>query len=211
MTARTREALGRVCALYPSAVISGRSRDDVSRRVAGCGVRHVVGNHGLEPSPEQDDFAGVVRDAGRRLAIALAGRPGVELEDKRYTLALHYRWSPDRDAACRAIGAAVAALPFPVRAVPGELVVNVVPGGAPHKGDALRRLIRHEGCDAALYVGDDFTDEDAFRLATTGEAMTVRVGRSTSSAASHFLCDRDEVDLLLERMAALRQGGAPGA
>lgn len=211
MSPRTREILARVCALYPCAVISGRSRGDVMERVAGSGVRYVVGNHGLEPWPGQEGFARAAQDARGLLEEDLRGRPGVDIEDKHYTLAVHYRHAPDRDEACRAIGAAVASLPRPMRAVPGKLVVNVVPGGAPDKGDALRRLKRQEGSDAALYVGDDVTDEDAFRLAATGEAMSVRVGESSSSAASHYVRDREEVDLLLERLVALRGDGAPAA
>jgi trehalose 6-phosphate phosphatase len=211
MSTRTRELLARVCALYPCAVISGRSRGDVMERVAGSGVRHVVGNHGLEPWPGQEGFAQAVHDVRGLLQEVFRDRPGVDIEDKHYTLAVHYRRAPDRDEACRAIGAAVAALPLPMRAVPGKFVVNVVPGGAPDKGDALRRLIRQEGSDAALYVGDDVTDEDAFRLAETGEAMSVRVGESSSSAASHFVRDREEVDVLLERLATLREQGVPAA
>ena len=52
----TSELFERVCRLYPCAVISGRSRDDVVRRVNGAPLRYVMGNHGLEPGPHMGAF-----------------------------------------------------------------------------------------------------------------------------------------------------------
>lgn len=205
MRLRTRRLLATVCARYPSAVISGRGRDDVFRRLDGVGVAHVVGNHGLEPWEGMKAFERGTSQALRRLSKQLAVRDDVDLEDKRYSLAIHYRRSRHRREAEHAIRAAVDTLPVPMRVVPGKLVLNVVPCGAPNKGDALRRVLGIERCKSALYVGDDETDEDVFRLERSGRLLAIRVGLSRSSAAPWYLRDQGEVDVLLATLADLSQ------
>jgi trehalose 6-phosphate phosphatase len=205
MRPRTRDLLARVCAGYPSAVISGRDRSDVTERLDGAGVRHVIGNHGLEPSQGLEDFARATKQAIRRLSEQLASRDDVDIEHKRYSLAIHYRRSRRRLEAEEAIRTAIDGLPAAMRLIPGKLVLNLVPHGAPNKGDALRRLKEIENCDGALYVGDDVTDEDVFRMERSGEVVAVRVGRSKSSAASWHLEDQSRVDDLLAKLASLRE------
>jgi trehalose 6-phosphate phosphatase len=225
MRARTRLLLRRLCALYPCAVISGRSQRDTAARMTGVPVRHVIGNHGLEPG---GDLATCQRVAGQALELLrprLAGWPGVELEDKRYSFSLHYRRAEHPVATRRELEAAIAELPVAMRVIRGKLVLNAVPVQAPHKGDALRALMARERTDLALYVGDDVTDEDVFRLyrqpgqaaparhgrppATqhrdASQVLTVRIGRSRSSAARYFLREQQQIDELLARLAALRR------
>lgn len=202
----TRELLARVCTLYPCAVITGRGREDVSARLLGTGLKHLVGNHGMEPSRGMESFEGAMAEAHDELAGRLADHPGLDVEKKRFSLAIHYRRAPDREAARRRIHAAVADLAVPVKTVAGILVVNIVPEGAPHKGDALLELLAVEGAERALYVGDDVTDEDVFRLDPVCGVVGVRVGESSASAAKYFLEDQQEIDALLETLAGLRAG-----
>lgn len=205
MRARTSDLFAKVCSLYPCAVISGRSQSDVSARLGTAPIKYVIGNHGLEPGASLDEFQEEIVQARAALENALAGMAGVDLEDKRYSLALHYRRSRNKRLARSAILAAVAALPVRMRVVPGKLVVNVVPERAPNKGDALLELRRAEQADTALYVGDDVTDEDVFELDQPGRLLTVRVGESRSSAAAYFLRDQNEMDRLLGKLIALRE------
>jgi trehalose 6-phosphate phosphatase len=212
MRPATRDLLAAVCARYPCAVISGRSRADVEGRLGGAAVRYVVGNHGAEPSVEMASFEETVRAVRPRLEAALAGLQGVEIEDKRYSLAVHYRRSRAVTAARATITAAVAALPTKTRVVAGKRVINVLPEGAPHKGVALAALQAVSGTDVALYVGDDVSDEDVFETERPGRLIGVRVGRSASSAATYFLDDQRQIDALLARLADLRPAaGTRGA
>ena len=55
-----------------------------------------------------------------------------------------------------------------------------------------------------MYVGDDVTDEDVFRLDQPGRLFTVRIGRSKTSAARYYLRQQQEIDTLLEHLVALR-------
>lgn len=209
MRERTRELFERVCGLYPSAVISGRGKEDVAARLGTAPVAYVVGNHGLEPGAGLDDFAEEIGRARIALEQALKFVPGVDLEDKRYSLAVHYRRSRNKGLVRADILAAIAALPIPTRVVAGKLVVNVLPERAPNKGDALLALRSAANADVALYVGDDVTDEDVFELDQPGRLVSVRVGESRSSAAAYFLRDQREIDRLLERLVALRQKPTP--
>jgi trehalose 6-phosphate phosphatase len=168
-----------------------------------------MGNHGLEPGEHLSTFERLVAAARPLLEEALAGHPGVDVEDKRFSLAVHYRRSRRKRDARAAIYRAVQALPRPTRTIPGKLVINVLPERAPHKGDALLRLRSKEGADTAIYVGDDETDEDVFQLDQPGRLLSVRVGRSESSEAAYYLRSQREIDIMLSRLTGFRQAGRP--
>lgn len=210
MRPRTHALLDAVCKLYPCAVISGRSRDDVAQRLGGVPAKYLVGNHGMEPGECIEMFEGQVKDMRLELEKIFENVPGIDVEDKRYSLAVHYRKARRIQEARRAIYEAIERLPWPVRTVAGKRVVNVLPERAPHKGDALLALRAQEGADTALYVGDDITDEDVFELDQPGRLLSIRVGQSRRSAAAFFLRNQREIDDLLERLVALKsdeQGG----
>lgn len=204
MRVRTAELLGELVRRYPVAAISGRAKSDVLRRLGGARLRHVVGNHGLEPGGDVRASARIMRRCLPLLTAGLAGVAGVEVEDKRYSLAVHYRHARSKTAARARIAATIAGLPDPMRVIAGKLVVNLVPASAPNKGDALLALREKERADVALYVGDDVTDEDVFVLDEPGVVVSARVGRSTRSAAPYFLRDQREMDLLLAALVQLR-------
>jgi trehalose 6-phosphate phosphatase len=201
----TARLFARLCEAYPVAVISGRARDDVGRRLGTARPRYVIGNHGLEPGVDMRPYEAFVQAALDELAPALGGLQGVELEDKTYSLAIHYRRSRTRREARQTIQSVLESLVTPARVVEGKCVVNLVPPGAPDKGDAVRRLRAADGANVALYVGDDFTDEDVFRLDEPGRLLSIRVGESATSAVPYCLRDQLEIDEMLAFLLALRQ------
>lgn len=205
MRARTRRLFAVLSERYPCVVISGRAAADVSARLGEARLRAVVGNHGLEPAGDMARFAREVRGWLPQLVRSVSSLEGVEIEDKRYSVAVHYRRARGRRAARAAIAEAVAALGHAVRAVPGKCVINVLPEGAPHKGLALQRLRRELAADVALYVGDDETDEDVFNLEAPGQLLGIRVGKSMRSRASYFLTSQREIDALIELLISLRE------
>lgn len=201
---RTLTLLTQLCSLYPCAVISGRGRADAQRLLAGARVHYVVGNHGLEPG---GDLAAARRDvtrACRALQQLSEQDPGIELEHKKYSLALHYRRCTDKRTARRLIESAIAALPVAVRVIGGKRVVNLVPAKAPDKGAALQSLRKQAGARIALYAGDDITDEDVFRLQQPNRLLSVRIGQSRRSAAEYYLQSQRDIDRLLATLIALR-------
>jgi trehalose 6-phosphate phosphatase len=200
----TRLLLARVARLYPCIVISGRARRDAVRFVRGVPVFEVLGNHGIEPWDRRADFAARVRGWLPRLASDLRGVAGVVIEGKGLSVSIHYRAAPIKTLARERIRAAAARIEG-ARLIGGKCVLNLVPAGAPHKGTALEAARMRLGCDSALYVGDDETDEDVFRTHDPRVVVTVRVGRTARSRARFFVRSQRNVDALLARLVALRQ------
>ena len=112
------------------------------------------------------------------------------------SLAIHYRRAANRAAARRTIRHAIEALPG-ARALDGKCVVNVLPVAYAHKGLVLRTIARARRATHVLFVGDDVTDEAAFRTAVAPHYVTVRVGRGAQSAASYSLGSQAGIDELL--------------
>jgi trehalose 6-phosphate phosphatase len=205
LRAPTRKLLARLAQVRPCAVISGRSLADLVPRLAGLELELLVGNHGAEwhDTPIASLVQMPVRAWRRALHARLAGMPGVVIEDKGRSLAVHYRAAPDPVAAGRRVHAEARGLPS-VRLVPGKRVLNLVPAQAPHKGEALVDACRRLGCTSALFLGDDVTDEDVFRMRRPPiKLLGVRVGRSVKSKAPFFVRGQDEVDQLLRRLLTL--------
>lgn len=211
LTRRTRELLTSAAERYPVAVLSGRARADVEERVRGTGVRWVIGSHGAD-FPE-----GLGPDRGARclvwswrtiLARRVADLPGVELEEKPYCFAIHYRRAPDPGRTLRLVASVVESLPG-VRVVPGKRVLNLVPSSAPDKGGALRRLVELAQAARVLFVGDDETDEIAFRADIHIPKVTVRVGVAGASHAVYRLRCRADVDRVLATLVKLRGSTRP--
>jgi trehalose 6-phosphate phosphatase len=201
MRPSTRRLLGQVARAYPCVVISGRARADVLRRVRGLGVREVIGNHGIEA-----DGAAALPEVRRWIPLLeqrLGRLQGVTIEDKGLSLAVHYRRSRAKRAARARILAAAAGL-GDVRLVAGKQVLDVLPPGAPDKGLALERVRARLGCETAVYVGDDETDEDVFALARSRRLLGIRVGPRRGSAAAYYIRTQAEIDLLLDRLLTLR-------
>jgi trehalose 6-phosphate phosphatase len=203
MRPRTRQLLAAVAKRYPCVVISGRTRDDVTARVSSAPVWHVAGNHGLEPWGEQAAYAARVREWVQKLRRRLEGVDGVTIEDKTYSVTVHYRRARRKDRVRRAVSHALRSLRG-ARVIGGTEAFNVMPRGAPHKGEALERARRLLACDKAIYVGDDETDEDAFSAARADRLLSVRIGNSRRSRAAYRLKDQRQIDRFLRRLLSLR-------
>lgn len=210
MRPETRGLLVDVGRAYPLAVISGRAREDVRGYLRGVHTRYVVGNHGLDRGHESPELVAALDEPRAKLAHLVTKFPGVELEDKRYSLTVHYRRARNKDEVRAAVLGVIERLVTPVRIIPGKCVLNVVLEGTPHKGDAVLALSELEGAERVLYVGDDATDEDVFRLECGGLLITARVGREPHSAAQWFLADQPEMDVLLSCLLEVRGGAAQG-
>jgi trehalose 6-phosphate phosphatase len=205
MRKATRRILEELVTLYPCIVISGRTKRDAAQRLHGIGVREILGNHGTEPWHTSSKFASLVSIWRAQLESPLSRLPGVTVEDKVFSLAVHYRQSREKKKARNAIQCAAAALQG-ARLIGGKQVVNILPIRAPHKGIALERERARLECDTAIYVGDDETDEDVFHLDQPGQLLSIRVGRRRSSMAAYVIENQREIDRLLVTLVRLRRG-----
>ena len=204
MRSTTRRLLGDLTKLYPCSVISGRAQADAARWLQGIQVCEVVGNHGVEPWHATQRFRLEVERWQPLLKERLWRFRGVIIEDKVFSVAVHYRHSREKKKARAAILDSASAL-GDVRVIGGKQVVNILPSGAPQKGVALEGERARLNCDTAIYVGDDETDEDVFGLDQPGRLLSIRVGAREKSLASFCLKDQAAIDELLTVLIGLRQ------
>jgi trehalose 6-phosphate phosphatase len=196
-----RISLIRLNSLAPLAIITGRSCAD-ARLHLGFSPRFLVGNHGAEGLPDPDTTAGTFTDLCLGWKVQLnhllpdMAQQGIILEEKGETLALHYRQATDPKKARQKIVAAIKQLRPAPRAVSGIYVKNLTPTNAPHKGSALTRLMHLAGCQKAIFVGDDVTDEDVFSLKNRA-ILGIKIGESRESAACFYLNEQQEIIRLL--------------
>ena len=193
--------------LAPVAIITGRSRADALTHL-GFTPRFLVGNHGAEGLPGEaataQEFARLCQEWKAQLTRLLPDMAacGIVLEEKGQTLALHYRKAHDPVRAREEILAAIDRLKPTPRVVSGIFVKNLAPADAPHKGTALETLMEHLACQRAIFVGDDITDEDVFRMRNPS-VLGIRVGKNQESAARYYLKGQHEIIRLLREMLVL--------
>jgi len=196
-------------------IVTGRALDDVKRMVGIPGLTYVA-DHGFEIDgpgvtyrhPDADRFRAALEEAAAELTAL--GVPGSRVERKGVTLAYHLRAvepAAEKEAARRA---ETALKRRKLRVSYGKKVVEGRPPVDWHKGRAvLHVLVHRHGADwpsrvRALYVGDDATDEDAFRsLHGIGRSVCVAASPFPAATAADFdLPDPDAVIQLLRRLAA---------
>jgi trehalose 6-phosphate phosphatase len=211
MRPSTRALLREVSARYPCAVVTGRSRRDVLPFLEELPLLRLVGNHGAEwegpppPLPRR-----TIARWHAQIASACKGLPGVLVEDKTWSVAVHWRGARKKSVARARVLAAAAAVEG-ARIVRGKEVVNLVHPAAAHKGVAVVEARRQLGCDAVVYVGDDVTDEDVFALGEPGRLLAVRVGKSRRTRAAFYLSTQAQIDDLLATLLSLRPGARRAA
>lgn len=206
---RAQNLLDRLARLYPVAVLSGRGVEDLTGRLP-AGLHSYIGNHGLEGLLHAErKYARAARTCAAwhfQLTglFASHGFDDLFLENKRYSLAIHYRNARHPLRRRRELHSLVSLLEPAPRILPGKYVVNLIPPRVPNKGDALKELIRAAKARLALYVGDDDTDEDVFRLHLPN-VLSVSVGRRKNSSATYYLKNQGETLRLLEELLRLRK------
>jgi len=196
MRPSTRRLLGRLASTYPCVVISGRSRADLRDRLTGTGIRRTIGNHGAEPWEGAAALRDLIAQWNAVLAKELLPLRGVRIENKQFSVTVHYRQSPSKTRAHAQILKAARSLPG-ARLICGKQAVSIVSEDAPNKGTALRAEMDRRRCDRTLYVGDDETDEDVFALDEGLHLLTIRVGQSRTSRAAYFIRNQGQIDKLL--------------
>lgn len=199
----TRTLLARLSRRLPIIIVTGRARLDVMPFLDGIGVMEVIGNHGAETASVSNlRHLRMVRAWLHALAGLSDSAPGVRIENKRYSLSIHYRECEDREHTRADVLIAAGRL-RDARILQGKDVVSVVPADAPDKGAALLSSLSRFNSTRAIFVGDDDTDEDVFRLGKPESLLSIRVGQRDLSSASYFIRDQTEVDKLLELLEQL--------
>lgn len=200
-------------------LVSGRRLADLRERAGLVTDAWLAGLHGLEIEgfgfsfchPRADEARGLIGLLARSLRTQVADLPGVLIEDKGYSMSMHVRQAhPDHKIQADAIFLRMT-LPHiddgALRLMPGSNVSELLPNIPWTKGDAVHWICETErdrrGSDqpppCVVYLGDDFTDEDAFRV--VGTATSIIVGPRTSLVEMR-LKDPSAVEAFLGHLAA---------
>lgn len=172
------------------ALVSGRALGDLDRIFAPLHPP-AAGLHGLErraASGELFRHAGETDLGPTRAALEefASTRPGVIVEDKGVTLAVHYRQAPGQaEAAGRLVHGLADRLGPEYHVQRGKMVLEIKPRSS-QKGDAVREFMAEPPFAGRLpvFVGDDITDEDAFSVVNAMGGHSVRVGEDEPTAAA---------------------------
>jgi trehalose 6-phosphate phosphatase len=197
------DALARLAAVdgVTVALVSGRGAADLQATSGLTGPYRWVGSHGAE---FDGPLVGELADRRDALAALLApevdGVPGALLEVKPVSVAVHVRQVQDRPAAAALLERARTLVDSSLTLKPGKEVLEIAVTDA-DKGTALRRLVAELGAAAAMYLGDDVTDEDGFR-ALGADDLTVKIGDG-GTAARYRVPDTAGALAVLRRLGEL--------
>lgn len=208
-----RETLQALATRTSVAILSGRDLDDVRQRVNIAAIVY-AGSHGFDIAGPGGlrkqvaaEFLPKLDMVEKELGKKLAGVPGAHLERKRFSIAAHYRNVKESDVPKleRAVSEAAARHPE-LRTIAGKKVYELQPNIDWDKGRALMWLLESLRFDQQemfpIYIGDDVTDEDAFRAVHHRGAGIVVSEEPRPTAASYSLKDPKEVERFLRKLVA---------
>jgi len=181
------------------ALVSGRSLNDIDLIFAPERFP-AVGGHGAEMRLSIDSEAVAThappmdKELKGRLAAIARLSPGILLEDKGYSLALHYRLAPHAEKAIyEAVSLIRADLPnAPIEVLPGKCVCEIKQAGF-DKATGVHELMSHDPFRGRypIFIGDDVTDESVFAAMPDLGGLAFSVGRHAQGVAGHFDEPRD--------------------
>ena len=215
---RTKKIIKRLAAHYSVAIISGRDLDDVKDMVSIGDIAY-AGSHGFDiagPGGKYRSqkmgkrFLPVLERAEEELGKVVRDIPGAKVEHKRFSIAVHYRQveSININNLERRFDDILSHYPE-LRKSTGKKVFELRPNIDWDKGKALLYLLEALYTDSGrvvpLYIGDDITDEDAFR-AISDRGVAIAVGSEKRQTAAHYMLgDPEEVAKFLQGLAALAE------
>jgi trehalose-phosphatase len=212
-----RRTLEQLLDKYKVAIVSGRGREDVENLVGIKGIFY-AGNHGFDiKGPE---FSMIQPDAERAMPLIqkaidyfkekLSSIEGLLVEEKRFSVAVHYRLV-DQERYLSKIRAEVEGLVAreeSLRLIWGKKVFEILPNIYWNKGCAIRWIAAALKLsfkdDSIIYIGDDTTDEDAFRTIRSRGSTILVAEELRSSAADFWVKGPDSVKELFQKLIDLK-------
>jgi trehalose 6-phosphate phosphatase len=181
------------------ALVSGRPLNDIDL-IFAPEIFPAIGGHGAEMRISVDSEAVAThappmdKELKRRLAAIAKLSPGILLEDKGYSLALHYRLAPHAEKAIyEAVSLIRSELPeAPIEVLPGKCVCEIKQYGF-DKATGVRELMTHEPFRSRrpVFIGDDVTDESVFAIMPELGGVAFSVGRRALGVHGYFDEPRD--------------------
>ena len=199
------------------ALVSGRSLNDIDL-IFAPDVFAAVGGHGAEMRIELDSDSVAAhappmdKELKRRLAAIAKLSPGILLEDKGYSLALHYRLAPQAEKAIyEAVSLIRADLPnAPIEVLPGKYVCEIKHSGFTKATGVLELMTREPFKGRRpLFIGDDVTDETVFAIMPDFDGLAFSVGRRAMGVSGHFDAPSDVREFLAHLLDDESDAGRP--
>lgn len=197
-------------------VMSGRKLSDIRKRIAVPGI-YYSGNHGIDIAgpgirythPKASSIRPVILKIKHLLGNEIAGIKGAWLEDKKFTLTLHFRTVKKVDiSSVKKAFYKIAGNFFGMNlltVIKGKKVLELTPDISWDKGKAVLLIMKKlKGKCLPIYIGDDQTDETAFK-ALYRKGITIRVGKSRRTFAEYYLKNYLEVTRLLDQLKDFKQ------
>jgi trehalose 6-phosphate phosphatase len=213
LTESTRAILRTLASKVPVAILSGRDLADVRKRVAVDAIVY-AGSHGFDIAgprglrkQEATEFLPPLDAAEKELREKLAGIIGALLERKRFSIAAHYRKMNESDFPNLEHAVSEVAARHPkLRRMEGKKVFELLPDIDWDKGKAVLWLLENLGSEHAkgrpIYIGDDRTDEDAFRAVEQCGAGILVSQQPRPTSARYMLRHPGEVENFLRALVA---------
>ncbi|KAL6605932.1 hypothetical protein ACP70R_041585 [Stipagrostis hirtigluma subsp. patula] len=230
MSTEMRAAVRDVAKHFPTAIVTGRCVDKVYNFV-GLSELYYAGSHGMDikgPSSKDEtkvllqparEFLPVIDKAYRALVEKTSATPGARVENNKFCLSVHFRcvdekrWTPLADQ----VKAVLRDFPE-LKLTEGRKVLEIRPSIMWDKGRAVDFLLKSLGFDdrgdvLPVYIGDDRTDEDAFKvLRKRGQGLGILVSKCPKETdASYSLQDPTEVMEFLLRLVQWKRRRSPAA
>ncbi|MBU4602688.1 trehalose-phosphatase, partial [bacterium] len=206
-----KEIIRQLSLKYKLAIVSGRGRRNLQTLVDIPGIFY-AGDHGLDiigPDismihPKVKKFLPLIQNISKSLDKSLSHIPGIIVEKKKMSVAIHYRQVSKED---------LPGLKLPlkkilkenrenIRLLKGKKVVEFLPNIEWNKGKAVLWILNTLGLDWSehkiFYLGDDTTDEDAFRILRTRGTSILIAEKAQKSAADFRLSSPEEVKYWLK-------------
>ncbi|MFH1777160.1 MAG: trehalose-phosphatase [Candidatus Omnitrophota bacterium] len=210
-----RDIVTHLARLHTVAIVSGRMREDV-QNLAGIKDIFYAGNHGFDilgpgfsmVHPKAQEMSTVIAEVIKRLSNQLGDIQGLLIEEKRFSAAMHYRLVDEKKYFSK-IKSSVNKIMREnksLRLMSGKKVFELMPNINWNKGQAIRWIMQALGLSwpecAVIYIGDDVTDEFAFRTIRTRGTGILVSDNLKISAADFCLFSTEEVRKLFEKVIA---------
>ncbi len=199
---------------YTTAIVSGRMREDVEKLVGIQGLIY-AGSHGFDIKgpqvsmiePQAEKTIPLISQIIERLKKELSDSEGIIIEEKKFSVAVHYRLADEKSVpGIKTLVQKIIRENRSLRLMEGKKVFEILPAIDWNKGKAVKWVMKALGINwkdfSVVYIGDDTTDEDAFRMVSTRGTSILISDKPKVSAADFVLSSPKEVKELFERVIA---------
>ncbi|MFH1093491.1 MAG: trehalose-phosphatase [Candidatus Omnitrophota bacterium] len=207
-----RELVRKLSVKFTTAIVSGRMREDVEKLVGVDGIFY-AGSHGFDirgkgfsmVQPKAKEAIPVVDKVTGELKAALSGIDGLIIEEKKFSVAVHYRMVKEKHLQkIKELVEKVVDENETLRLMNGKMVFEILPAIDWNKGKAVCWIMKALELSwedhAVFYIGDDTTDEDAFRAVNSRGVGILVSDQESISSAQFRLASPDEVGKLFRQL-----------